>query len=166
MLRRTWTASVATSYPATRAVPAVGLSSVTSIRNVVVLPAPLGPRNPTTSPSATSRSMPLTAWTSLLFLPLPVWNVCTSPRASITELAAIVSPRRLVVSHQSRPGHRRRLIARAGVRAGSELGSGPRHRGELLPLLRRVGAVPEPQVELDRASGELPVGVVRRLVGG
>ena len=34
------------SWPATRAVPAVGGSSVVSIRTVVDLPAPLGPRKP------------------------------------------------------------------------------------------------------------------------
>ena len=38
--------SRATSYPATRAVPAVGLSSVHRIRTTVDLPAPFGPRNP------------------------------------------------------------------------------------------------------------------------
>ena len=37
--------SVTTSWPATRALPPVGRSSVVSIRTVVVLPAPLGPRN-------------------------------------------------------------------------------------------------------------------------
>ena len=83
MLRRTCTDSVTTSYPATVAVPAVGRSRVVSIRRVVVLPAPLGPRKPTTSPSSTSRSTPLTACTSLAFLPFPVWKVCTSPRARI-----------------------------------------------------------------------------------
>ncbi len=44
MLRRTWTDSLTTSKPFTVAVPAVGVSSVVSIRRVVVLPAPLGPR--------------------------------------------------------------------------------------------------------------------------
>src|ERR1051326_8164479 len=35
--------------------------SAQSRRSVVVLPAPFGPRKPKTSPSRTSRSMPLTA---------------------------------------------------------------------------------------------------------
>ena len=39
--------------PATVAVPSLMGSSVHSIRTVVVLPAPLGPRNPKTSPRAT-----------------------------------------------------------------------------------------------------------------
>ncbi|SKY49271.1 Uncharacterised protein [Mycobacteroides abscessus subsp. abscessus] len=51
MLRRTITDSFTTSYPLTVAVPAVGRSNVVNIRSVVVFPAPLGPRKPTTSPS-------------------------------------------------------------------------------------------------------------------
>ena len=38
-----------------RGLPAVGGSSVASIRSVVVLPAPLGPRKPKTSPAATAQ---------------------------------------------------------------------------------------------------------------
>jgi hypothetical protein len=41
--------------PATCAEPDVGASSVPSVRTVVVLPAPLGPRNPNTSPRRTSK---------------------------------------------------------------------------------------------------------------
>ena len=37
-----------------RALPAFGKSSAISSRIVVVLPAPLGPRKPNTSPSVTS----------------------------------------------------------------------------------------------------------------
>src|SRR5205814_4613266 len=43
--------------------PDVGGMRVASIRNVVVLPAPLGPRKPKISPAPTRRSMPLTAAT-------------------------------------------------------------------------------------------------------
>jgi len=50
MRLRTSVGSRSRSTPATVAVPAVGLSSVVSIRSVVVLPAPLGPRKPTSSP--------------------------------------------------------------------------------------------------------------------
>ena len=46
MRRRTFSVSPAMSCPATLAVPDVGLSSVVSIRTVVDLPAPFGPRNP------------------------------------------------------------------------------------------------------------------------
>ena len=43
--------------------PEVGGSSVVSIRKVVDLPAPLGPRKATNSPAATSMSTPFTAST-------------------------------------------------------------------------------------------------------
>jgi hypothetical protein len=64
MRRRTASGSLATSAPATRAVPDVIDSSVVSIRTVVDLPAPFGPRNPNTSPASTRRSTPRTASTS------------------------------------------------------------------------------------------------------
>ena len=54
------------SAPATVAVPEVGASRVASIRSVVVLPAPFGPRKPKISPVPTSRSTPRTASTSRL----------------------------------------------------------------------------------------------------
>ena len=63
------------------AVPAVGVSSVVSLRSGVVLPAPLGPRKPTISPASTSRSTPATAWTSCFFFR----NVRARPRAWITR---------------------------------------------------------------------------------
>ena len=43
------------SWPATRAVPAVGRVRVVIIRTVVVLPAPLGPSSPSTEPSGTAK---------------------------------------------------------------------------------------------------------------
>ena len=69
MLRLTSTDCLATSKPATVAVPDVGLRRVVRMRRVVVLPAPFGPRKPTTSPSSTSRSTPSTATTSFFCLP-------------------------------------------------------------------------------------------------
>ena len=47
------------------AVPLVGRSRVDSMLSVVVLPAPLGPRNPRISPSFTLKLMPSTALTVL-----------------------------------------------------------------------------------------------------
>ena len=55
--------SRATSKPASRADPLVGLMVVVSIPIVVVLPAPFGPSSPSTSPGATWKSIPLTAST-------------------------------------------------------------------------------------------------------
>ena len=56
------------SKPLTSAVPAVGGSSVASIRISVDLPAPLGPSRPKISPSSTAKLMPLTAVKSPNFL--------------------------------------------------------------------------------------------------
>ena len=55
------------SAPATWARPEVGGSKVVSIRRVVDLPAPFGPRNATNSPAATSMSTPRTASTVSFF---------------------------------------------------------------------------------------------------
>src|SRR5215211_2193867 len=63
MLRRTSSRSRTTSWPATVAVPPVGVARVQSMLMVVVLPAPLGPRKPNTSPAATSKVTPRTAST-------------------------------------------------------------------------------------------------------
>src|SRR5215468_8475750 len=50
-----------TSNPATVALPAEGGRKQVSMRMVVVLPAPLGPRNPTICPLATSKEIWSTA---------------------------------------------------------------------------------------------------------
>jgi len=76
MQARTSSGWVSTSKPATLALPAVARSSVQRIWMVVVLPAPLGPRNPKLSPGMTSRSMPRTASTRPY--------VFTNPRTAIT----------------------------------------------------------------------------------
>jgi hypothetical protein len=55
--------SVTASKPATSARPAVGRARPVSIRIVVVLPAPLCPSRPKTSPSATLKVIPSTART-------------------------------------------------------------------------------------------------------
>src|ERR1700743_1314730 len=78
MWRRTSARAVTTSKPATSAWPEVGLVSVQSMLIVVVLPAPLGPRKPKTSPVPTSKPTPLTASKSPNDL-----------RRSVTEMAAI-----------------------------------------------------------------------------
>src|SRR6516164_2643214 len=62
--RRTAAASRTTSWPSTRARPASGSSSVVRIRTAVVLPAPFGPRTPSTVPCGTDRSIPRSARTS------------------------------------------------------------------------------------------------------
>src|SRR5215831_9538152 len=62
--RRTAAASRTTSWPSTRARPASGSSKVVRIRTAVVLPAPFGPRTPSTVPCGTDRSIPRSARTS------------------------------------------------------------------------------------------------------
>src|SRR3712207_6062556 len=64
MWRGTGSRCVKTSKPLTRAAPDVGLASVQSTLMVVLLPAPLGPRNPKTSPGGTVNDTPRTASTS------------------------------------------------------------------------------------------------------
>src|SRR5258706_3861556 len=56
--------SAAQSRPSTFAVPCVGTTSVEIIRNVVVLPAPLGPRSPVMAPSGAVKVTWRTASTS------------------------------------------------------------------------------------------------------
>ena len=54
-----------------------------SMRMVVVLPAPFGPRNPTISPSPTAKVMPATA--------------STSPKRLVTSRSAIAAARAALV---------------------------------------------------------------------
>src|SRR5262245_48059372 len=60
--------SRARSWPLIVMRPPVGLSRPAIMRMVVVLPAPLGPRNPWISPGATSRLTPSTAVNEPYFL--------------------------------------------------------------------------------------------------
>ena len=85
MRNRTAPGSRATSKPATVAVPPVGVSNVHSMRTVVDLPAPFGPKNAKISPRPTSRSTPSTAVNSP--------NVRTSDRRLIAgSLMSCVLP--------------------------------------------------------------------------
>src|SRR5664279_2248697 len=61
MARRTSTAWLVMEKPATRASPEEGGNSVVSILIVVVLPAPLEPSKPKTSPALTERVIESTA---------------------------------------------------------------------------------------------------------
>ena len=54
-----WSGSV---YPKTSIVPASAIACAVSNFIVVLLPAPLGPSNPTHVPTGTSKSSPSTAW--------------------------------------------------------------------------------------------------------
>src|SRR6201996_2387922 len=91
MWRRTSSRAVTTSKPATLASPPLGLVSVQSMLIVVVLPAPLGPRKPKTSPVATSKFTPLTASRSPKDL-----------RRSLTEIASIRRTEALYIVRMTR----------------------------------------------------------------
>src|SRR5918912_689450 len=95
--------SAATSKPARRAVPAVGSIVVVSIPIVVDFPAPFGPSSPTTSPAATSKSIPFTA-------SAPPGYVLRRPRTSIAFIAD---------SSRRRPSHRPHLNSVAYRMLGS-----------------------------------------------
>src|SRR5690606_17409051 len=71
--------------PITLAPPPVGRSWPVKILRVVVLPAPLGPRKPKNSPSATSNVIPRRASFSLYRLTRPVTWIILSPPASSTD---------------------------------------------------------------------------------
>jgi len=62
---RTLFASRTMSNPFTVAVPEVGFRIVQSMDKAVVLPAPLGPSNPKTSPDSTAMSKVSTAFREL-----------------------------------------------------------------------------------------------------
>jgi hypothetical protein len=117
MPRRAASGSEVTSTPATRADPEVMVIRVVSMRTVVDLPAPFGPRNPKTSPSATPRSTPRTAST----VPLRPRNCLTSwvastARAIRSTLApAVWPPQGIWSASRARSGSRRGAGAVHGV---------------------------------------------------
>jgi len=83
-------ASRTMSRPSTVAVPEVGISSVVRILIVVVLPAPLGPSRPKSSPSGTASDRPSSATTSFrrrLIVPVVVRNVRWMSRSAIASTA-------------------------------------------------------------------------------
>src|SRR5829696_4605038 len=93
-LDRTSSGRSVTSSPSTQARPSVGSIKAVRTRTVVVLPAPFGPRRPSTSPRATSRSTPRIAQSVPKRRPRPVARSITSSdvvtRTSLTERATIV----------------------------------------------------------------------------
>src|SRR6185437_1362280 len=96
MCRRTSSAWLATSKPATLAWPDVGANRPISIFIAVVLPAPLAPRNPNTSPWRTSKLIESTA----VKLPKRRVRLFTSI-AAVTQPPSCSRPRdRLRLPHQ------------------------------------------------------------------
>ena len=80
--------------PATVAEPDVGAMSVPSVRTVVVLPAPFGPRKPNTSPRPTSNETSSKATRSPNRLLSPTTDTAGAALAASTEGANGCSTRR------------------------------------------------------------------------
>src|SRR5579875_1651559 len=126
------------------AVPAVGRTRSRRMRSVVVLPAPLGPRNPVTRPGSTVKVRSLTAAT------LP--NRLLSPRTSTVPADATTTGKATACAPAGggrRPaagGRRSAVGARAGGRRGRTLvgHAGARRRGRPGPALgARAGPYPQ-----------------------
>src|ERR1700688_97223 len=84
---RTWRGWRATSKPATNAWPSVGGISVVSILTIVVLPAPLGPSSPKTSPRRTSK--------------LTLSTAVKAPKRLVSSLVCIAGDSGSIVSWKS-----------------------------------------------------------------
>src|SRR5579871_6270119 len=81
---RIYIGSSVTSLPSSRTRPESGAVRPTTIENVVVLPAPLAPSSPITSPDATSTFTPLTTVRPLYdLIRSRVRNVAISSCASL-----------------------------------------------------------------------------------
>jgi hypothetical protein len=93
IFRRTASRSLVTSYPATAALPEVGVARVHRILIVVDLPAPFGPRKPNVSPGLTSKSMPRTASISPYLLVSPLTRTAGWPTGDAPP-GRLVSPAR------------------------------------------------------------------------
>src|SRR5579859_8058366 len=95
---RTFFGSRSRSYPATRARPLSGGSSVARMRSIVVFPAPLGPRKPKISPFWTCKSTPLRASTWTLLRSLMVLKLFHRASTSMIGIISVLSDHRLLVN--------------------------------------------------------------------
>src|ERR1700751_6098844 len=137
----------ASSQPATRAVPPLGGNSVASMRSVVVLPAPLGPRKPNISPARTRRSTPSTTTTSRC----RDLKTRRRPRVSITASATIrrdSGGSRQAAAAEQIP---ERLLRGPAARPSPHAADGPENR-----RYRQTLHIASGYVARDRALGECP----------
>src|SRR5207253_2037528 len=72
--------------------PASGRRIVVRIRTVVVLPAPLGPRRPSTVPGGTARSIPSRAGTSPNRLTRPEATMAACPGLGVSPKETVIRP--------------------------------------------------------------------------
>src|ERR1043165_6408677 len=111
MCCRTCPGCVATSCPATRAVPDVGLRTVQRMRMVVVLPAPLGPSRPKISPARASKLTWSTAWTRPRrrsrndLVRFWTWIICLAGHRCRTALLSRRQSINVLVEHIALPGN-------------------------------------------------------------
>src|ERR1700682_1394440 len=104
--------------------PDVGRIRPSNMRSVVVFPAPLGPRNPKTSPRCTSRSSASTAVIDGPYRFVRPWVVMTFP------LAIGISFTKLVDAIHARPETTRKRHLRARFSCPQQGGGGLRLVGE------------------------------------
>src|SRR3954454_17142382 len=115
--RRTSVGWATTSWPATLARPRSGVDSVDKISTVVVLPAPFGPSNPTTSPRATSKEMSRKATTEPNDLPMPsTWT----PFSELLSECDIARYLLIVIENCRRQVHQRERLV-IGLAVGAVL---------------------------------------------
>ena len=145
MRSRTPWGSASRSQPTTRAEPAVGCSSVVSIRSVVVLPAPFGPRKPTISPGSTTKSTPPTA----SIRPCLVVNARASPRASMIGTCGLV---RVSAGAGPRTSSERKRASMAGPPRGPR----QQHAARASPLSR--GSTADHFAEHHPVDAPVPAG--------
>src|SRR5262245_40633906 len=123
MLERTRSASRVTSWPSTEAVPRAKGTSPHRARISVVLPEPLGPSSPKTSPAGTARLTPSTAVT------LPKRMTASRTVRAGVLLAMLVIGNVLFFGEPGRVSARSRaLIGSASLRALTRPGSPSLHR--------------------------------------
>src|SRR6266542_3628505 len=79
-------------YPPIVAVPAMGVTRLSSMRSVVVLPAPFGPRKPVTRPGSTVNDRSSTALTRLYCLVRPETTICPSMVMRLSPLLWLAQP--------------------------------------------------------------------------
>src|SRR5690606_23078040 len=133
------------SRPPTRAEPEVGSVRPRSMRMVVVLPAPLGPSNPKTSPAAMDRLIPFTAarspyfFVSFLASISGVLEATTSPPAEPAEDHAQCRQG----DHDDR--HTHEAPERRGLDGGADL--------DLVLRLRDTRPEGDPVIACDGVSG-------------
>src|SRR3989304_3601224 len=147
-----------TSYPATSPRPLVGRSRPVSILMVVVLPAPLGPRNPKISPRCTPNVTPSTAVkvpnrlvsssTSMTGAPSRI----AGPGGSAGSRAVGADPAGSAAPSRRRPHAGRRLVQQEHVREMDKRTG----QAELLP--HAAGEVPRQAVRRRSQAGDLQEG--------